>query len=65
MDEDLDVAIDLEAARSGTSRSDVVRTAVRHWIGQRGDESPDPIDSLVGALDVEPVDDIDAAIYDQ
>lgn len=65
MDEDLDVAIDLEAARSGTSRSDVVRTAVRHWVSQRRDDQPDPIDGLVGALDIEPVDDIDAAIYDQ
>lgn len=65
MDEDLDVAIDLEAARSGTSRSDVVRMAVRHWVSQRTDEDPDPIDSLIGALDIEPIDDLDAAIYDQ
>lgn len=65
MDDDLDVAIDLEAARSGSSRSDVVRTAVRHWLGQRGGDGPDPIDGLVGALDIDPVEDIDAAIYDR
>ena len=26
-------------------------------------ESPDPVDALIGSVDIDPIDDIDAAIY--
>jgi metal-responsive CopG/Arc/MetJ family transcriptional regulator len=63
MDEGLDDALSAAAARSGRSRSELVRAAVRTWLGERDDV--DPIDELIGAVDIEPVDDLDSVIYDR
>jgi metal-responsive CopG/Arc/MetJ family transcriptional regulator len=63
MEESLDEALSAAAARSGRSRSELVRVAVRTWLGET--EDADPVDDLIGAVDVDPVDDIDSVIYDR
>jgi metal-responsive CopG/Arc/MetJ family transcriptional regulator len=63
MDDSLDDALSAAAARSGRSRSELVRVAVRKWLGE-ADEA-DPIDELIGSVDIEPVDDLDSVIYDR
>jgi len=62
---DIDDALSAAAARRGVSRSAVVREAVRHSL--RGDcdvLAADPLDALVGSVDVAPDDNLDAVIYD-
>lgn len=64
VDEDVDQAVSAEAARLGTSRSAVIRDAVRTSLPGYFSREPDPIDELVGWLvDADPVDDIDEVIY--
>lgn len=63
MDDDLDHALTAEAARSGRSRSEVVRMAVRQSLEHALTDSADPVDALIGSVDIDPIDDIDAAIY--
>ena len=64
VDEDVDEALSAEAARLGTSRSALVRDAVRASLAAYFGRPADPIDELVGSLvDVDPVDDIDAIVY--
>ena len=63
MDDDLNHALTAEAARSGRTRSELVRMAVRQSLEHELTESPDPIDALIGSVDIDPIDDIDAAIY--
>lgn len=62
MDDDLDEQLGLEAARTGTSRSELVRQAVRVWLGT-GKHQGDSLDEAVGSIDIDPVDDLDAVIY--
>ncbi len=65
VDDDIYEALSAEAARLGTSRSAIVRDAVRAFLPHYFVDSPDPLDELVGSLvDVDPVDDIDSVIYD-
>lgn len=63
MDDDLDHALTAEAARSGRTRSDLVRMAVRRSLEHVLTEHDDPVDALIGSVDIDPIDDIDAAIY--
>jgi hypothetical protein len=63
VEDDIDDALTAEAAQLGTSRSALVRDAVRASLAGRLDRSPDAVDELVGSLDVEPDDDIDSVIY--
>ena len=63
MDDDLDHALTSEAARSGRTRSELVRIAVRQSLEHALTESADPVDALIGSVDIDPIDDIDAAIY--
>ena len=64
VDDDVDRALSAEAARLGTSRSAVLRDAVRASLNDYFEDERDPIDELVGWLDdADPVDDIDAVIY--
>lgn len=63
MDDDLDHALTAEAARSGRTRSELVRMAVRQSLEHAFTEIPDPVDALIGSVDIDPIDDIDAAIY--
>ena len=62
---DIDDALSAVAARRGVSRSAVVREAVRDALHERSDALvADPLDALVGSIDVVPDDDLDAVIYD-
>ena len=64
IDEDVDQALTAEAARLGTSRSEVVRAAVRTALGAYFAGTVDPVEEFIGSIaDVEPVDDIDAIVY--
>jgi len=65
VDDELDDELNVEAARRGRSRSDLVREAVRQWLraGASSSNHPDSVEQLVGAVDVEPVDDIDTVVY--
>lgn len=63
MDNDLDHALTAEAARTGRTRSELVRMAVRRSLDHALTASPDPVDALIGSVDIDPIDDIDAAIY--
>ena len=63
MDEEVDEALSAEAARLGTSRSALVREAVRNSLGSRIEVDADPVDELVGSLDIDPEADIDAVIH--
>ena len=48
LDEELDHAVSAEAARTGRSRSELVRVAVREWLGETLWTQEDPIETLVG-----------------
>ena len=63
LEDDIDDALTAEAARLRTSRSELVRDAVRSSLKGRLDRSPDAVDELVGSLEVEPDDDINSVIY--
>ena len=63
VDDEVDEALSAEAARLGTSRSALVRDAVRASLGSRLEVVADSVDELVGSLDVEPDEDLDAVIY--
>ncbi|MDE0653170.1 MAG: ribbon-helix-helix domain-containing protein [bacterium] len=63
LDDDVDDALTAQAAKLGTTRSALVRDAVRASLGTDLHTVADPVDDLVGWLDVEPDDDIDAVIY--
>ena len=63
MDDDVDDALTAQAAKRGTTRSALVRDAVRSSLGADLHVAADPIEDLIGWLDVEPDDDIDAVIY--
>ena len=63
MDDDLDDALSAEAARSGVSRSALVRDAVRVSLSAYFDAPTDAVDDLVGWLDVDPGGDIDSVVY--
>ena len=63
MEPDIDDALTAAAAKRGMSRSALMRDAVSALLDADKPVEPDPIDALVGWLDVEPTDDIDAVIY--
>ena len=62
VDADMDDALTTQAAKRGTNRSALVRDAVRASLGD-GLHAADPVEELIGRLDVEPDDDLDAVIY--
>ncbi len=59
IEEDLDRALDQEAARTGSSKAAIIRRFVRERLGAAAGAA-DPLDELVGAYDVESaaVDDV-------
>ena len=63
IDENLDDALTAEAAKRGVSRSSLVRDAVRVSLAEVIGTTSDPIDELIGWLDVDPDDDIDSVVY--
>lgn len=63
MDEELDEALNAEAARSGRSKADLVRECVaQRYAAVSSSSAGDPLDALVGAFDVEPAD-VDDVVY--
>ena len=62
MDEDLDRRAEREARRRNISKAALIRQSLLAALGPADDR--DPIDLLVGLSDAEPVDDVDAVIYD-
>jgi len=63
LEPDLDEALSAEATRLGTSRSALVRDAVRASLEAYFDTPGDAVDELIGGLDVDPDDDLDWVIY--
>lgn len=63
MDEKLDDALSAKAARLSVSRSSLVREAVRVSLAAEIHTLSDSVDRLVGTVDVDPDDDVDAVIY--
>ena len=63
LDDDIDEALSVAAARRGMSRSALMRDAVRVALAAESETLADPLDKLVGSVDVEPDDDLDAVIY--
>ena len=59
IENDMDDALSAAAARRGLSRSAFVRDAVRSSLADGPEAVADPLDALVGSVDVEP----DAVIY--
>ncbi len=64
IDEDLDDSLSLEAAQLGVSRSSLVREALRASLAKGSEAFSDPVDDLIGSLDIDPTDDIDEVIYE-
>lgn len=63
IDEDLDEALEREAARERTSKAALIRCYVRERLKPLPPLEQDPLWELVGSLEFEPVEDIDAVIY--
>jgi hypothetical protein len=61
IEEELDEALAIEAARRKTSKAALIREFVRERIGGRG-SARDPMAPLVGSIDAEPGD-IDEVVY--
>ncbi len=53
-------ALTAEAARLGTSRASIVRDALRTFLARHTVDTLDPLGELVGSVDIDPIDDIDA-----
>ena len=62
IDEDLDGRAEREARRRNISKAALIRQSLLAALGPADDR--DPIDLLVGLSDAEPVDDVDAVIYE-
>ncbi len=60
IEEDLDEALSVEAARQKTSKAAIIRRLVRDLLGGA---TADPMRELIGAFEAE-VDDIDEVIYE-
>jgi hypothetical protein len=59
IEEELDERLGIRAARAGVSKASLIREAVAERYGESAPEE-DPLDSLIGSLDVAPgsVDDV-------
>jgi plasmid stability protein len=60
IDEDMDHALEVRAAREGTSKA----ALIREFVAERLDEGhePDPLDELVGSVDADSAD-VDDVVY--
>ena len=57
-----DDALELQARLERVSKAALIRRFVEGGLGRSGGPPPDPIDALVGDLDLEPAD-IDEVVY--
>jgi hypothetical protein len=65
MDEELDSALEAESRRTGLSKAALIRQCVAHRFRPLPSIAEDPLTAFLGASDDDPVDDIDAVIYDR
>ena len=63
IDEELDAALERQAAEEGTSKAALIRRYVAERLRPLPPLHLDPIWGLVGAYDGEPVEDIDEFLY--
>jgi predicted transcriptional regulator len=63
LEHDIDHALTAAAAKSGRSRSAIMRDAVSAWLGSRDVDDVDAMDQLIGSIDIGDTEDIDAVIY--
>ena len=62
LEEAVDDALAAEAARRGISKAQLIRDMLDQVMPDTGHGTPDPLDALVGAVDVDPAD-IDDVVY--
>ena len=65
IDEALDARAEAEASRRGISKAALIRSTLAQGLTPAPAASTDPWQALVGWLDDDPVDDIDAVIYER
>lgn len=63
IDEELDAALERQAAKEGTSKAALIRRYVAERLKPLPPLHQDPIWQMVGADDAEPVEDIDEFLY--
>lgn len=63
IEEEVDEALAVEALRERTSKAALIRRYVAERLRPATAER-DPLDDLVGDIDAEPVEDVDAVIYE-
>lgn len=64
LDEDLDEAAEREASRRGISKAALIRASLARELGELKPPAADPWLDMTGWLDDGPVEDLDAAIYE-
>jgi hypothetical protein len=65
LDESLDEAAEREAARRGVSKAALIRASLARELNLVRPANDDPWLAITGWLDGGPVEDLDAAIYDE
>ena len=63
MDDEIDEVLEAEARRSHTSKAALIRACVAAKYREAPPVSDDPLTSLLGISDDDPVDDVDAVVY--
>lgn len=63
IEEDLDAALDRQAAAEGVSKASIIRRIVRAELPTTVPLAADPLSRMVGADSYAPVDDIDDVVY--
>jgi hypothetical protein len=65
IDQALDDAAEVEAARRGQSKAALIRAALAKELAVDAPSHADPWAAMTGWLDDGPVDDLDAVVYEQ
>ena len=65
IEDELDAAAEREAARRGVSKAALIRASLARELAVEQPSAKDPWGAMVGWLDDEPVDDLDAVIYER
>jgi hypothetical protein len=63
LDEEVDDALAIEAARQKTSKAALIRTAIADRFGPIADIDHDPLTKLIGSVDAEPAN-VDDVVYE-
>ncbi len=65
LDESMDEAAEREASRRGVSKAALIRASLARELNLVRPANDDPWQAIIGWLDDGPVEDLDAAIYDE